>query len=139
MTRTKHTLYVEYDEEVSSVISDTQGEDGPYSGFREDVYDYSIGSVKINKPKSYQYEEMILQTNDTVLPSTVYVVIVRYSTGDTFSHSSGRGTIEGVYETEGEANKIKNAINTDQYKGYASWKGYFESLEDCYVEAFEIT
>lgn len=59
-----------------------------------------------------------------------YLLIVRYSTGDTFSHTNGYWTIIGFYKDAKEAVEIKDKINDGSYEGYKPWVGYFESLED---------
>jgi hypothetical protein len=82
-----------------------------------------------------------------------YAVVVRYSTGDTFGHSSGNISIADVYPTRQEAvdhvrhiESIANAAQTNavvdfsyEFNGrkyQAVWAGYFESLE--YVEVLEL-
>lgn len=68
---------------------------------------------------------------------TVYVVVVKYGTGDTFSHSEGNAYIEGVYQYKGQASKVVEDINTKAYcklGKYPPWIGYFESLDDVLIE-----
>jgi len=59
-----------------------------------------------------------------------HLLVVRYSTGDTFSHTNGYWTIIGFYKNAKEAVEIKDKINDGSYEGYKPWVGYFESLED---------
>jgi hypothetical protein len=59
-----------------------------------------------------------------------HLLVVRYSTGDTFSDVRGYWTIIGFYKDAKEAVEIKDKINDSSYEGYKPWVGYFESLED---------
>lgn len=63
----------------------------------------------------------------------VYVVVVRYSTGDSFGTTHGAWHLEGVYQNFDEADAVKNAILSDKSDDWAIWKGYFETLEYCEV------
>jgi len=67
----------------------------------------------------------------------VWVVVVRYTTGDSFGTTYGEWHVESAYETIDEANEIKKKIEEGEYKsglGYTPWVGYFESLEGVHVE-----
>ena len=67
----------------------------------------------------------------------VWVVFVIYSTGDTFSESYGNGEIVCVCKDEDSALIIKKEIwegQTPQCISYASWNGYFESIQNVTVE-----
>jgi len=64
----------------------------------------------------------------------VWVVIVRYQSGDSFGSSYGNWHIEGAYKAEGKAIFIKKSIENGTYKGwYKPWIGYFEGLESVEV------
>lgn len=69
----------------------------------------------------------------------MYLVVVRYSSGNTFGHSTGHAYVEGVYDTKESANLVAAMIEAESYssKGYLPWQGYFESLEG--VEIHNIT
>ena len=68
----------------------------------------------------------------------VYVVIVRYTTGDSFGITHGAWCVEGVYAEKDEANKVYKSILDNTYEGYKEWEGYFEHLESAQVETFKI-
>lgn len=135
-TKNNFPLYVLYKEEVE-VISDTLGEDGRWSGFREESKDYSITGVSTVQPQSYYYEQVVLHT-DNELPNHVYVVLVRYSDGGTFCHTSGNGHIEGVYDSFEEADAVAESIKNNKYKGYCPWDGHFNRLEGVSVETEKV-
>jgi len=106
-------------------------------------------------------------TFDLVLPKdrTVWVVSVRYSTGDTFGSSHGHLAIAGVYATKDEAEYVAETIQLaeeENQKGrwgekpkfdeatkarlkawrqdtrYFPWEGYFESIESVDVSCHEV-
>lgn len=84
----------------------------------------------------------------------VWAVVVEYSSGDTFGHSSGNTTVVGVYDDGVVASLVKGMIEDDYKNNYDSydeikieghpdiytytWKGYFESLENIHVERLHI-
>lgn len=65
----------------------------------------------------------------------VYAVVVQYSTGSTFDQTSGMICIVDIFDNAIEAVSLKQKIlsggKTD--KSYI-WTGYFERLENCFVE-----
>jgi len=65
------------------------------------------------------------------LGQEIYVIVVRYSTGDTFGRRNGAWTVIGAYVNEEQVVKIEKSIEDGSYnKGhYVPWKGYFESFE----------
>lgn len=75
-----------------------------------------------------------------------FVTVVRYSTGDTFSHTEGRWAIVGVTDNENEAHDQKKKIqeeyndykkSDERWKGpYEAWFGYFERLE--YIDIIKL-
>lgn len=136
-------IYITYDS-YTNTIHDDFGQDGPWEGSYERSEDWSLGQVLLSQPKTARYEEFVLAGKR--LPKQVYVVYVRYSTGDTFGHTDGCGTIVGCYRTREQAEKIYKAIEDGTYgtskgkkdwgKDYIStpWIGYFERLEGVHLE-----
>lgn len=68
------------------------------------------------------------------LNDDIYVVYVRYRTGDTFSYINGVWKIIGVYNNKEDAKKIQESIKNNTYDGYKPWEGFFEILESCEIE-----
>lgn len=67
------------------------------------------------------------------------VVIVRYSSGDSFGTSCGNWHIIGAYPAESNKSKeIVKTIRKGKYKGYCPWKGYFEELESVDIETMTL-
>lgn len=63
----------------------------------------------------------------------LFLAVVRYSTGDTFGHTTGAWSVVGVAPTYQIASlmleeALKPAKEGD-YKNYKPWEGYFESFE----------
>jgi len=137
----KPTVYVTYNEHCDRVIEDTLGHDGPWSGFREDHYSFSLGGVyekcpSCDTPYWDEVEVSDLSSGDDI-PSVLHIVYVRYSTGSTFGHSEGRGSIVAAFSTSEAAIKVRDKIIEGTYKGrygYNEWEGYFESLESVHIE-----
>lgn len=75
---------------------------------------------------------------------SLYAVIVRYTTGDTFGSTYGAWEVASLVLTRKEAEKIKKDIEkeTGDYdpnlKGYHPWNGYFESLEGVGIHKLDI-
>lgn len=69
---------------------------------------------------------------------SLYLVIVRYSTGSSFGHTTGAWQIEGAYKTEAEAEAVSVSIEENKYEGHAVWNGYFERLESVYFRKFPL-
>lgn len=80
---------------------------------------------------------------DASIGDEVYVLVAKYSTGDTFGHDDGRVTIVDVFSNAALAEKILSelypakgfshkASNGVDY--YICWTGYFEALEALFVE-----
>lgn len=63
----------------------------------------------------------------------VYLVFVRYTTGDTFGCSIGNPHFAGCYIDEEKAIDIEKQINNNTYGGDKPWNGYFESLDSVEV------
>lgn len=88
-------------------------------------------SVEINNPKLLKLDKLFL-------------AVVRYSTGDTFGHTSGEFYIVGVAPTY----KIAQAMLDEETKPspipksgmrhYKRWEGYFESLEDTEIHELSL-
>lgn len=131
-------LFCSY-EEHSQVISDTRGEDGPYSGHAETSTTSSLIGVHKDKPGGcYYYLVPVKDWDGKTEPKKVFAVCVHYSTGDTFSHESGLLAIEGLYMSMDAASKVAQQIRDNTYKDYGAWQGYFESLEQVYVQTEDV-
>ena len=109
-----------------------------WSSRNHTIIEYNLKYACLVKPESWYFEERELDCEEP--PRDVYVVLVRYSDGDTFGSSTGNGYIEGVYANKSQAMKVVESIRNDTYigkgkRGYVLWKGFFNELElvRCYV------
>lgn len=85
--------------------------------------------------------------------NAIYVVVIKYSTGDTFGNDSGCCACVGVENTKEDAEELRRIVrervnngaysfdtggNSVVFKGWTyylgSWLGYFESVESVWVE-----
>lgn len=133
-------VYVSY-EEVTNVIHDDFGDDGPYTGSYQHETTSTITGVSLTVPDSHYYEYLPVEglPDKTIPTGDVFVLAVRYSTGDTFGSESGRLHIPGVYHKYEDALTVGKKIREGSFKGYAPWEGFFESLEDILIESFSIS
>ncbi len=119
-------LYVTYSENRTGGIYET---DEQYSRESDTIIDFQLDSVSCEEPENWHKEPF--NVDCTEIPKIVYVVLVRYSDSDSFSRSSGNGSIENIYLSEDEAQQVVESIRKDKYNGnsYASWNSYSSSLE----------
>lgn len=69
----------------------------------------------------------------------VFILVVRYSSGDTFGTGTGYWSIIGTFLTEEEVIAKEKEVTSDSYSGYKVWEGYFERLEGFEVHHFKVT
>lgn len=134
-------IYLTYKEDDDHKI-----EQGP--GGKWDYEWESHTEFEILQALSKQYDENWVETVDVDFDpkefkgQPVHIVVVRYSTGDTFGHGTGRWQIYGVFTDYKDAVVRKKLVQkypqdiNDQKLGlpYAYWTGYFERFENCYIE-----
>lgn len=124
--------------ESPEIISDTYGENGPYTGYREDSLNREFIGVSIEKPNSYLAEE--LEVDDSVKEGDfLHFVCVEYSDGGTFGTTHGYLDIEGAYTDLKKADKVAKSIRNDNYRAFKPWRGYFASLNSVYIQTESLT
>jgi hypothetical protein len=127
-------LYYTY-RENRYIVEDTLGKDGPYSGYRETSCDWELLAVMRTPPRDPYHSYLEFEGE---LSDRVFCVVARYSDGDTFSTTTGLGTVAAMVGTRGEAEEIKEQIEKGTWEGYSCWGGYFNSLEGVTVERQEV-
>ena len=107
--------------------------DDRWSSRTDENVDWGLIDCRFTQEKWPNYTEQVEIGFDVNLGETVYVVYVRYGTGDSFGHTDGAWKIIDVYQHQEEASAIVSSINNGTYnKGsYNCWDGYFESLQSC--------
>ncbi|KKL77081.1 hypothetical protein LCGC14_2038470 [marine sediment metagenome] len=80
----------------------------------------------------------------------IYMVVVRYESGDSFGRSYGNWKIVGVYKNVEDAQEILDKINYDEKhrydedykkeyeKEFRDWDGYFERFENVDIEVLHV-
>lgn len=127
-------LYVEYETSSSGGAAISPGEQ--WSDHEDTITEFSVVGVSLEKPNMLYYEHF-----DIDLPNgteEVYVVHVRYGTGNTFGHETGCGKITDICLTKDDAHKILDSIEDNSHRDSSYWTGYFESLESSDASAFPI-
>lgn len=123
----------------------------PYAD-REDEHTVVEG-VTVNRDAS-SYDKVEFEPVDGM---TVYVVIVRYQSGDTFGTSYGNYEVMGVFDAIDAARELAEAVdreaNETDVRGrvdrkfefdhdgktyYKAWAGYFERFEGVEVHSVRI-
>jgi len=105
----------------------------------EQEVSFNIKTVHATEPDDGWPQSVEVAFNpEDHLGKRVYVIVVRYDTGDTFGRTYNTWKIPEVVLTMEEADKICKAIKYDKYNGYVSWKGYFENFNSVDYESFEL-
>ena len=145
-------LYIDF-ESRSTTISDDYGCNGPYTGFRETETTIDVNGLLRESEETFG--ETVDVSDETYKADAGWLVVVRYSTGGTFSREHGRYEFVAVFNNVREAKALAKEIQKDndsskkfsftpQTKNVAyneihcSWKGYFERLENVEVLGLEI-
>ena len=135
---TRKELFVE---ETSSCVRDYH--EGVQFGEWEQQYDNDVTKVSRDSKLLNRYNFTACKVPDEVYDASyVYIVVVTYSTGDTFGNSSGNLAIAFITENPEEALKAKEVIETvtdgwteewckhpKSVASYPRWQGYFERVE----------
>lgn len=135
-----NTLYINYSEGRSGGELCEGEENGPYASHEPIWTTFQINGIYTPETwdNSNWYKEEIQVDFTPNVGMPVYVVIVRYSSGNTFGRVNGCWCIEGVYTSIEEAENIKSKIYDGTFEEYAPWIGYFEYLEYVDIEFFII-
>ena len=90
---------------------------------------------------------------ETYIGKDLHLVVVRYSSGDTFGSTYGNWTVIGVFTNHEDARKEEKDIRNNtgkwatEYKNntgkwateYKPWEGYFERFESVEIDTFELS
>lgn len=126
--------------------------DGERYGDWRTAYAYSGCEATLNGGGRIGWNTELFDVPNSVEElSPLWVVVVVYSTGNTFGHSSGNTTVAAVCYSEEDAEAVSKAIYEDNtnsgfgeikvrdYTFYnGTWKGYFESLENVIIEKVRV-
>ena len=130
-----NTVYVAYEETShgGEVINPNQ----KWSRYTDKYIDISVTGLYIDEPDSLYWDTVELKCNPE-LNDRVYLLVVRYESGDTFSNSYGNAYFEGVYSSLDDAENVADIISGKKYidgkkvkyNGYKPWDGYFSKFSE---------
>ena len=137
--RTRTEIYVDY---TSRDGYRSEGDASKYEHEWSASRDLHVKNAWLSRDglSSWQCETMQCE-GKVQAGDTLYVIVVRYSDGDTFGQSTGNYHFELATKDANKAVEVKNAIVAGTYKrerpedvdhwyDYLEWTGYFNSLED---------
>ena len=113
-------------------------EDNDWPDRNPEYVDFDPEGVVSKNPDSFEAEGVEVDFNVPASGKEVFLVWVRYGTGDTFGHTDGEWTIIGVLEDKNKAEALVDSIIDDTYTGYKCWDGYFENFESAHCRKFVI-
>jgi len=131
----KFSITILYDERCHVIEEGEPESEGKYRWQGVDGKDFDISSVHVYPQKRGWPSQIDVDFDpEEHVGENIYIVVVRYSTGDTFGQTEGEWHLEGAYLDAKEAKEIADSIEDDTYKGDSyHWKGYFERLEGASV------
>lgn len=135
-------LYVGYD--IWRIRGGQELSEETYSDKADEYCDnklYGVFKDKNSIKKAIMWEEFFVP-EEVYNGSTIFLIAIVYTTGDTFGISYGHLAIADWAATKKEAEEImekteKKSSYQNRIDGY-SWNGYFESIEEKYIEEFKI-
>jgi len=136
-------IYIKFTQDITQ----EEYEDKPYGDWWEQ-WRFSVDSVNLSDSASLNVEKYNLPDID--VGDEVYVVCLRYSDGDSFGYSQGKGEIVWAFKSKVLAEGLVNIIKIHKDEVNFSFIndcgedvklsnpafGYFECLDDVYIETF---
>lgn len=130
----KFHAYLTYQESHSGGGVVAGDEDSEWPCYEDEYIEFIPGILLRSLPNKELWCETLDLDFDPAEVAKLHVVIVRYSTGCTFGRTNGCWQVVGAYKTREEAEAVEKSIDDKTYDGYTPWEGYFEYLENSYVE-----
>ena len=133
----QYKIWFEYDEHSSGGEPENDSE---YSHCSDVHIEYYIKRVTLSNPNSLLTDSCNIEFDPkSMIGKTVFVIVVRYSSGDTFHTSYGNGCVADICLDENDAKKICQSIrdgNFEKSDVYRPWIGYFEDLTSVDYKSF---
>ena len=140
MGKRENILYVEYKEHVSGGEAKSNDEWTDY----EDTYK-EVTFIRLHReqPKHiFFYDSIEVSNKDLLLLDSLYLAVVRYSTGDTFGHTEGAWALVGVAPTykiaELMLEEATKPTEKGDYRNYRPWEGYFEEFTNTEIHKLDV-
>ena len=135
---TKNKLYISYNESSEGGEISPGQENDDWPSHEPEYITLSIRDIFKNRPKDHwRIEEMEVDFVPKV-GNTVFLIVVRYGTGDTFSNICGQSTFLSIYEKEEDALAEKELVESRKHKDDWRWDDYFGGLEGVEIHSFTI-
>ena len=136
------TLWVTWTEDQRGGEIREGQENTSYPSYEDTYIDVYFGSVYVDEIPYGPGEAVTIPRSEfeSFPESCVYVPIVRYRDGGTFSSTSGYVYVGGVFGTFAKAKeRAKELESTGSSTSlYLPWTGYFAKLENVSVECLQI-
>lgn len=141
MENQEKRIYIEYT--TSEYGGDRIDPDDRWSSRTDRVITVNFIRLHREPPKNrFFYDSVEFSNEDLLKLDTLYLAVVRYSTGDTFGRTEGAHSIVGVAPTYKIAEAmLAEAIKPTKegdYKNYKPWEGYFERLTDTEIHKLDL-
>jgi len=122
------------------------GDGTPYSGYNAEIQNVRIYGLRLEGPFKPDPNWVFWPESDSVTVDfpveggdMLHLVVLRYTDGDTFGHTSGYVALCGAFKTAAEAYERAIAVKKDQWpSGFTSWRGYFARVDSIDVEVVPV-
>lgn len=134
-------LYVEYNE--SETGGEKEDPDDRWSSRADTIKEVEFIRLHRETPKNrFFYDSIEVSNEDLLKLDTLYLAVVRYSTGDTFGRTEGAWALVGVAPTykiaEMMLEEATKPTEKGDYRNYRPWEGYFERLTDTEIHKLDV-
>lgn len=123
-------LYLTYEE--TSTGGEPRDPSDRWTDYTTEHRIFEMKQLFLDRPEDWEVEEVEVSGHSLVNHGDVlFVVLVRYSTGDTFTDVRGCWNIPIICTDKVKAANIVESIKNGSYllDKYHPWVGYFETLE----------
>lgn len=136
-------VYIEYDTYVSGGERESDEE---WSSRSDTIKTVTFKKLHREMPSNrFFYDSIDLPNDNMIKMDHLFLAVVRYSTGDTFGHTTGEHYIVGIAPTYeiaqmmlDEETKPSPKDSKGRQLSYKPWEGYFESLEDTEIHELRL-
>ena len=137
-------LYLKYDESRSGggICESQENESWPYRN--HEYIEVSFTSLHRNPPEGQFFYDSFEVSDELYNADQVYMAVVRYTDGDTFGHTCGYWSVEGIFGSRREAERLLTKLEEDAGKPFTlgkytkAWHGYFTRFERTQIETIEV-
>lgn len=134
MKNKSNTLYVEFVENRSGGEPEDPAE--RWTSYSDTYIDVKFVRFHRENKDNNWFDSVEVDDESLLRKDKLYLGVVRYSTGDTFSHTIGAWHLVGVKASYEEAGKmLKEALKGN---GHKPWQGYFEDFSGTEIYTLEV-